>query len=205
VNDLARLGVSGFVAVATLALCGCSPNQANVQLRKENQQLKDQVVQLQRTNAGLSAEIEVVESRPGATTQELPESRLDQLFTVHGLSFGRLTGGYSSDIDPPDQMVKVYIVPTDDDGQPLKAAGLFKVELFDLAEQNTRLGTWNFSVEQARADWYGYALQYEYVLDCPWQTPPQHAGLLLRVTFTDALTGRQFVSEKQITVRPPNG
>jgi hypothetical protein len=205
VNGPARPGALAIVAVAAITLGGCSPNQANILLRKQNQQLTDQVSQLQRTNAGLSAQLEAIDSRPGATTQELPQSRLDQLFTTHGLSLGRLTGGFSSDITAPDQMVKVYVVPTDDDGEPIKAAGSFKVELFDLAEQNTRLGTWNFTTEQSRADWYGHAFLYTYALDCPWQTPPRHADLLLRVTFTDDLTGRQFIADKQITVRPPPG
>jgi hypothetical protein len=194
-----------FVAAVLAAAAGCAskPSQANILLRKENQQLTGQVTDLKTANAGLTAQIEAIQAQSPATTQELPESRLDLLFTTHGLSFGSLTGGFSPDDGATDQMVKVYIVPTDDDGQPLKAAGAFKIELFDLAEQDTRLGTWNFSTEQARGDWFGHALLYTYEFDCSWQTPPRHADLLLRVTFTDELTGRQFKADRNITVQPP--
>ena len=47
-------------------------------------------------------------------------------------------------------------------------------------------------------------MQYTYVLTCPWQNKiPRHAGLTVRVTFTDALTGRVFTAEKQVKVNPP--
>jgi hypothetical protein len=196
-----RHRIVAAVMSAALAGCASAPNQANILLRKQQQQQQEQIADLQRKNAALAAQVRVLESRVWATTRELPESRLDRLFTVHGLSFGSLTGGFSADEGAADQMVKVYVAPTDEDGQAIKAAGAFKVELFDLAEQDTRLGTWDFSMEQARADWNGWATLYTYVLDCPWQKRPEHAKLLLRVTFTDGLTGRVFTSDKEITVR----
>lgn len=200
---------AGFACVAAslaaLSACGCSsaPNQANILLRKENQQFTSQVSDLQRQNAGLEAQLTAIQSRPGATTQQLPESRLDQLFTAHALEFGKLTGGYSPDPSGPDQMVKVYVVPTDDEGQPLKAAGSFTIELFDLAEPDTRLGQWDFPTEKSRQDFYGRMFLYTYEFDCPWQKPPKHEKLHLRVTFTDELTARVFVAEEDINVKPP--
>jgi len=184
--------------------CGVGARDANIELRKQNQSLQDQIGQLQRQRDGLAAQIASMNSKSHSTTITLPLTRLDQLFTTDGLSFGSLTGGYRPDPNAPaDTMVKVYVAPTDEDGEPIKAAGSFTVQLFDLAQADTRLGTWNFPIEVARNDWYGRAFLYTYVLDCPWQVKPVHANLLLRVTFTDALTGRQFTQDKQITVAPP--
>jgi len=180
------------VATAFLAGCSSAPNQANIALRKENQKLSAQIADLQRRNACLEAQIRVVQASSASTVQSLPEDRLEQLFTTHGLSLG-------------DDGLRVYAVPVDGQGQPLKAAGTFRVELFDLDQASTRLGTWDFSLEQSRNDWLGSLWFYTYQLPCPWQKMPRHAKLLVHVTFTDALTGRVFTADKDITVKLPIG
>jgi hypothetical protein len=99
-------------------------------------------------------------------------------------------------------LLKVYVVPTDQTGDELKAAGSFVVELFDLNKTSDNLvGRWEFNHDQARQSWLGSALLYEYVLTCPWQRPPEHSELTLKVTFQDELTGRQFATQKVVHVR----
>jgi hypothetical protein len=195
----AGFALTAGILLAGVVMAGCSsaPNQANILLRKENQQLTGQIATLQVRDAGLEAQIRVDQSRPGTTIQSLPEDRLEQLFTAHGLTLGKFTNG--------DGALRVYAVPIDEQGQPIKAAGAFKVELFDLAEVNTRLGTWDFSIQQARDSWLGSLWFYTYQLTCPWQKTPGHSKLLVHVTFTDALTGRVFTADKDIDVTPPTG
>jgi outer membrane murein-binding lipoprotein Lpp len=192
--------------VASLALTGCSntPNQANIELRKQNQQLRGQIEELNRRHDADRATIRGLQAR--ATTMPLlPQSQLDELFTAAGLKFGMLTGGYHPNPDQPgDTMLKIYLYPIDQQGDRLKAAGSFHVELFDLAlKSGNRIGTWDFDLPAAKSDWYGGGLLEEYVLDCPWQTVPVHAKLLARVTFTDVLTQRVFTVDKEVTVEPP--
>ena len=189
---------SGIALV--LAPAGCkSPNKANIQLRKENQQLRDQVADLERRHAADMAQIRAMESAAGGNASAtLPQDRLERLFTVHGLTLGRLTGV------SPEGELKVYATPTEDSGHDLKAAGSFIVELFDLAKgDNARIGRWEFPLEQARKNWVGQALLHTYVLTCPWQTRPEHSELTLKVSFTDALTGRTFDTQKLIHVKLP--
>jgi hypothetical protein len=188
-------------SVALLSLVGCAgkPNAANIELRKKNQALQAQIVDLQSQRAGDVAKIQSLEEQRG-TLPTLPQDRLDKLFTAHGLSLGRLTGASAG-----DDGTKVYVVPTDQSGEPLKAAGSFVVELFDLKEQaNNRVGRWEFSVDQARQNWYGRALLYTYVLPCEWQQMPRHSDLTLKVTFRDELTQREFEIQKPITVQLPS-
>jgi hypothetical protein len=183
---------------------GChSPNQANILLRKQNQQLDAKISNLQRRHDADQATIRGLQSS-ATTVPVLPEDELDELFTTSGLDFGRLTGGYHADPNEPgDTMLKIYVVPIDGTGDEIKAAGSFRVELFDLALGPTnRIGEWDFDLSAAKADWYG-PLLYSYVLDCPWQTVPRHRNLLARVTFTDALTHRIFIVDRQVTVQPP--
>ncbi len=196
-----------FIFAAILLVgggCGSTPSKANIELRKTNQQLQSQIDDLNRRHDADEATIRGLQAR-ATTVPVLPESQIDQLFTAAGLKFGNLTGGYRPDPNVPgDTMLKVYVVPIDEQGDKLKAAGSFQVDLFDLAlKSDNRLGTWNFDLQQSRADWFGAGLLYTYVLDCPWQTIPRDAHLMARVTFTDALTHRVFTVDKEVTVEPP--
>lgn len=191
--------------VLVFALAGCrGPNKANIAIRKENQQLRKQVNELQRARDADAATMRAMQANTGNQPALAPE-RLDQLFTTHGLRLGKLTGGFDLDpAKPGDELLKVYVVPTDRSGDLLKAAGSFVVEVFDLAgEKEVRIGRWEFAAEQTPEHWYGQVLSYGYVLPCPWQSVPQHESLTVKVTFTDTLTGRVFTEQKQIKVQPP--
>ena len=191
--------------IAAAALSGCSgPNRANIELRKENQQLSAKIDQLNRRHAADQADIRVLDETTRAV-EHLTEARLDQLYTTAGLRLGKLSGGFHPDPNRVgDTMLKIYVVPIDQDGDPIKAAGSFRVELFDLAlPTDNRIGQWDFDLQAARADWYAQLFMYEYVLNCPFQNPPDHSSVLMRVTFTDALTGRVFTVDRDITVQLP--
>jgi hypothetical protein len=183
--------------------CG-TPSAANIELRKKNQTLQDTIVGLQRQHDADQATIRGL-TGSATTVPTLPQDQLSQLFTTAGLKLNRLTGGYHENPDKPgDTMLKVYAAPTDESGDAIKAAGSFRVELFDLANGNSpRIGKWDFDLKSARADWQGAGLLYCYVLDCPWQTAPTHAKLLVRVTFTDALTHRVITVDEPVTVELP--
>ena len=186
---------------------GCSsPNPANIKLRRDNQELADKVATLERQHAADIAQIRALESH-ATTVPVLPQERVETLFTAHGLKFGRLTGGADLDPNKPgDEAIKVYVVPIDGEGQQIKAAGSFSVDAFDLGKSHAdrRIGHWEFPLDQAAKKWFGQAMLYTYVLTCPWQgTPPADAELTIRVTFTDALTQRQFTEQKQVKINPP--
>lgn len=184
---------------------GCrAPSKVNIELRKQNQNLQAEIGELQRRHDADQAEIRGLQAS-ATTVPSLPESELNQLYTVAGLRFGRLTGGDRPDLNiPGDTMLKVYIVPIDQQGDQLKAAGSFQVKLFDLAlKSNNLLGTWNFDLEQAKSHWVSGGFIFGYVLPCPWQIPPVHSRLLARVTYTDALTHRILTAQKDVTVQPP--
>jgi hypothetical protein len=194
----------GLVVLSIAGGCG-APSAANILLRKQNQTLQSQVDNLtsqhQRDIATLAA---CQRSHP--TVPTLPTQRLDQLFTTHDLTFGSLTGGDNPDSTKNfDTELEVFIAPVDEQGTAIKAAGSFKVEAFDLADpKHPQLGTWAFDLKQTRDLFYNRFGMYEYVLRCPWQTVPTHPDLTVRVTFDDALTGREFISQTQAKLRPPN-
>jgi len=183
---------SALVFVVAAFAQGCTtPSAANIALRKENQQLHEQIDQLTRAREADALTIGSLEAKTG-TLPTLPTTRLAQLFTAQGLKLGRLTGGADLDPERPgDEALKIYVIPIDQSGGSLKAAGDFTVEAFDLAmPADPLIGRWTFSAEEAAKDFYDTALLYTFVLTCPWQKPPQHADLTVRVTFKDLLTQR---------------
>jgi len=179
--------------------CSSAPSQANIELRKQNQALQVQVTELQTQNAGLTAQIATLQST-WPTTPILPESRLDQLFTAHGLTFAGGTGfltAQQSELGVPT--LSVYAYPTDDDGQALKAAGDFTIELFDLSlPKDNLLESWDFPLEKSRHCWFGHAFLYTYAFNCPLNVTPAHSDLVVQVTYVDALTGRRFTTRKDV-------
>jgi hypothetical protein len=193
-----------ILTLLLLTATGCgSPNTASIVVRKQNQDLQDQIATLTRARQADAATISGLQQRIG-TVPTLSQERLDKLFTTHGIKLGRLTGGADLDRNKPgDEGIKVYVTPFDDDGEPLKAAGSFVIEAFDLAAKTPEIGRWTFDVSAARKAWNGAFLSHQYVMPCPWQKPPQHEELTIKVTFRDELTEREFHEQTVVKVHLP--
>ena len=173
----------------TFALPGCgSPDKANIELRKKNQELQEQIKQLANQRDADLHRIQGFESH-ATTVPVLAEDRLDKLFTVQSFKIGRLTNGDA-------QNMKVYVVPLDANGDELKATGTWEIDAFDLADQERpRVGHWQFTTEDCKKNWVGFLLR-NYVIACPWQHPPKAQQLTIRVTFRDELTQRVFPAQE---------
>lgn len=191
-----------LLAAAALALVGgcASPNAANIELRKENQQLAADVQRLRSEADMLRAQIGSLQ-RQGTTVPVLPQERLDRLFTAHGIKINSLTNGRRS--AAASDGLRVYLNPVDQNGDELKAAGQYVIEAFDLElPSEQRVGRWTFSADDSRKAWVQFLVR-SFVFQCPWQQAPTHGQITLKVTFTDELTGRQFTDQRPITLQGP--
>lgn len=195
------------VVIAALAGCG-APDSVNIQLRKDNQQLETQVAELKAQRDADRARIAALEKSIG-TVPTLPQNRLDTLFSVHDITLGRLSG--AADLDPRrdgDDGLKLYLAPVDEAGDVLKATGRVLVELFVLGTSPdanpTRIARWELTPQQLKQTWRELGMLQSFVLSLPWSAPPPQADLLMRVHFTDELTGRQFSAVKQIKAKLPS-
>jgi len=183
-----RIAIRGLLFTCLLAVEGCTrPDAANITLRKENQKLEARITELERANAGFIAPT----TRETQPTINLTDRQYGSLFVTSNLQLGKLTG-------EDEGMLKVYAVPVDQDGDQIKAAGSFSVDAFDLSDSGKRIAPRDFPPSDSHKNWYGSALLRTYVLKCPWQTPPNHKQVTLKVTFTDELTGRIFTQQKVI-------
>lgn len=191
---------------ALLWSAGCgSPNKVNIELRKQVQSLQAENAKLRQEHAADERVIAGLRDRQG-TLPTLPSDRLAKLFTTHGIQFGRLTSGMNLHPDKPgDEGIAVYVVPVDETGDKLKAAGSFDIDAFDLAEpQSPFVGHWHFDLQQARATWSDVLIEYNYVLICSWQNViPKHADLTVKVTFLDELTQTPFTAQRVVRVNLP--
>jgi len=203
---MARSILTIVVGVAfASASAGCkSPSKANIELRKQNTALRDEVASLKTAQDDAADAIRRLESN-ATTVPVLPHDRLGKLFTAHGLKLGKLTGGWDADRSKPgDEGLQIFCVPTDQDGDEFKAAGNFVVEAFDLSRSGeVRLGRWEIPREQASKKWLSNALQYGYIFELPWQTVPTGDQVTVRVAFTDELTARSFTAQRVVKVNLP--
>src|SRR5437879_2989313 len=86
-NSLVIAHWSLVIAAAAL-LSGClHPSEANIQLRKDKQQLQEQVANLHQQLSAANARIRGMEEQRG-TLPTLPQDRLDKLVTVQGIKLG---------------------------------------------------------------------------------------------------------------------
>jgi hypothetical protein len=194
-----------LLLAGALLIAGCgSPNRANIQLRKEKQALEGKIEDLKLQHDAALARLSAYELQTGAL-DTLPGERLKQMYTVHKIDLGSLTGGGDTDLKSRgDEALKVYLVPMDESGDPIKATGNVTVELFDLSRaSDNRIGRWELEPQQLKETWRSFFRLNGFVLTLPWQTPPERAGLAVKVTFRDLLTGRTFEKLKDIQVSPP--
>jgi hypothetical protein len=191
--------------VGLLVVCGCgSPSTANITLRKQNQDLRDKLDEVQGARAADAATIRALEQQKG-TLPTLPQDRLEKLFTTHSMEIGRLSGGSKINLDAPgDDCIKVYVAPLDQTGDAIKAAGSIVIEAFDLNDpEHRQIGRWEFSNEELRKLWVGTLLIYDYVLTCPLHEPPKHPQITVNAIFKDELTQRTFTAQRTIKVTLP--
>lgn len=188
-------------AAAAAAVAGCAtykqtdPLVVQVNnLQQENSRLRDQ---LQQATASAASQQERIQ-----TLQGLGPKRLDRLYSVTRIDITRYSGGVNLGDGAGDQGVRLYIRPLDQQGDVIKAAGTFKVQVFDLAQspQDSLVVGCEYPPEETAKHWYGGFITYQYQFDCLWKSPPRHADLTVQVSFTDYLTGQTFLVQKAIKV-----
>jgi hypothetical protein len=197
--------------VAGAALTACGPNYSAVtnRLRAENMAKDKEISTLQDQVATQDATIkslQAVVAKESPPVQTLPPDRLAELYTVAKVEIMPATD--SSDLLEGDNKLKgfrVYFRTLTQDRMIYPATGTLTIEAFELPPAPTppvRLGTWTFSPEDMKKNWYEGLGLHHFAFNCPWSAPPAHSDVTFKVTFTDALTGITFEDhlDKKITL-----
>lgn len=196
------LPISSILLIVSV---GCTNKDARLlEAQDQNRQLSQQLRQSQQTIEAKQDQISR-QSEQIENLTDLGPKRMDVLFTVDRIKLGRYSGGTSLDDMPGDDGVKVYIIPQDDAGRTVTAAGSIEVNVFDLAEKDAPLlMSYSFSAEKVRKHWHSGGLANHYAITCPWKDAlPSGNEITIRVKFVDYLTGQTFTATKQCQIRPP--
>lgn len=197
---------SSFILLFFL-LAGCaSPNKANIQLRKQNTALQDQVQSLNQRVDVLKAQITGMQ-QSATTLPTLPLSRLDLMLTAHGIEISPLSAGADLYHCGDGQTgFRIYVSPFDDMGNPLQATGTFVIDAYDLEQPaHLHIGHWVITPVQCKEDWVLAFLRAAYFMfNLPYQQLPEHPKITIHVKFTDELTSRVFTAQRVVNVQPAN-
>ncbi len=203
-----RIALASTLAVLFLAwfTVGCEPAGEDVYTRLIKQEQLTR--HCEQENAVLQQDL-ARQQQQIETLQALGDKRLQQLYFVESIQLGRHTGGWDLDDKPGQDGIKVFLVPHDQYGSAIKAAGAATVQLYDLAAEpdKTLIAEFDWPVDELPDSWASGFMSYHYTLDCLWgDNPPANDIITVRVVFVDYLTGNTFQAQKvckiDLTVPP---
>ena len=201
-----------LLSLPVLVVAGCV-TRGNVELlearlRERVDELSQLQSQLRETESKLAiARREAVDLRAQLNSNGqktiLPE-QADVLYRATGIRINTLlTGGLDRDEIPGDDTLSVVLVPHDADGEVLKLPAQIEIEVLDLSkpQDQQRIGSWTFSVDESRPHWHRGLFGTGYLFNLKWQQIPESSELLLhaRLTTTD---NRQFDTSSLVRVTP---
>ncbi len=126
---------------------------------------------------------------------------------VEGISLNKyLTGGLDRDGVPGDEMFAAFVVPTDADGNVVKAPGSVTVTVLDLSKPDAqqRVGRWEFGPKDSEPLWHSGFFGSGYAVRVPWQSLPDSSQLLVHARLK-TIDGREFVTSQSIKINVPSG
>jgi len=171
-----------------------SPAVKIEQLTQENKQFQEQIEQSNAENKQLKDQIQVLSG--------LPENvRLENLNRLETIKIGRYTGFFDKDDDGKKEKLIVYIQPVDEQGDTIKVTGSMDVQLWDLNKTNGQamLGEWKVEADELKKLWFAtmVTINYRLTFDVTEIVESLQKPLTVKVTFTDYMTGKVFIEQKQ--------
>jgi hypothetical protein len=177
---------------------GCQSNN----LAKEVKTLRQQKTELETQIEQSKAETEQLKNQVRVLSELPADVRLEDLYDLQKIKITRYTNLYDKDNDGKKEELLVYIQPIDEQGDIVKATGAVDVELWNLNKNDgqAKLGQWNVSTDQLKKLWCATLITINYRLpfDVTDKITGEEKSLIVKVTFTDYLTGKVFKEQKII-------
>ena len=172
--------------------------EKNNTLRQEKTELTYQIKQVKTENKQLTKQIEVLSGLPA-------DVKLENLYDLQRVKIHRYTNLYDKDKDGKYETLIVYIQPTDEEGDVVKATGAVDVQLWDLnkKENEALLGQWHIKPNELKKLWFAtiITINYRLTFDIADKIDEFEEPLTVKVTFTDYLAGKVFTEQKVIKPR----
>ena len=204
----------GATLVGTLVLAaGCaSTGQLDIlesRLRRQedaNNQLQAQLTESQNQLQATRRETVDLRTQLAEGKKIAHAEQVVALGQVEGISLNKyLTGGLDRDGVPGDEMFAAFVVPTDADGNVVKAPGSVTVTVLDLSKPDAqqRVGRWEFGPKDSEPLWHSGFFGSGYVVRVPWQSLPESPQLLVHARLK-TIDGREFVTSQSIRINVPS-
>ena len=169
----------------------------------------EQIASLKHEKTDLIRQIDTSETEKIQLKKQLqtlsgvkPEVRLENFHDLQKVQIGKYTNLYDNNEDGKYEQLIVYLQPTDQDGDIVKATGAVEVQLWDLNKNNGQamLGQWLVEPDQLRKLWFAtlITINYRLTFDVADKVDNFDEPLTVKVTFTDYLTGKVFEQQKVI-------
>jgi len=183
---------------------GCESQNPKPSLTDEINALKENHRQLARQLEQTESENEQLKEQISVLSGFSPDIKVGNFYKLERVKITRYTNFYDKDKDGSREKLIVYLQPTDEDGDVVKAAGAVVVQLWSLGDNADKalLGEWEVGPEQLRKLWYATMLTINYRLtfDVDPAIAESKESLTVKVKFTDYLTGKVFTEQKAIKV-----
>ena len=152
-----------WILGAALCAVGCALRGQMDILESRLRQQEDSVNQLQAQLSTAQSQLQAARRESADLRTQLADgtrtARVEQvsaLGQVEAIELNRyLTGGLDRDGIPGDELLSVLIVPTDSQGNLVKAPGSVSLAVFDLSkpESQQRIGRWDFTPQKSDSLW----------------------------------------------------
>lgn len=167
-------------------------------LKQEKAELKSQIEQSESEAKQLRKQVQTLSDLP-------PELRLENLYRLQKVKITRYTNLYDKDKDGKKEKLLVYIQPIDEEDDIVKATGAVDVQLWNLNKEDGEalLGQWHITSGQLKELWFAtlIIINYRLTFDVADKVTGDEEALVVKVTFTDYLSGKVFEEQKIIKPR----
>jgi outer membrane murein-binding lipoprotein Lpp len=187
------------------AIAGCGDNAGRREyLEQEFDNLRTQVSDLKSQAEQYQDKIEQLKKQNQTLSGLKPELKAENLYRIEFVKMHKYTNLYDKNKDGKKETLIVYILPTDTEGDVIKASGAVDVELWDLNRENSnaKLAQWRVEPADLRKNWYSSIAtsSFRLMFDVSEIVQNDDMPLTVKVAFTDYLTGKVF--NEQIVTKP---
>jgi hypothetical protein len=202
-----RLPAALLALTLAAAAGGChSCDKVESELRARESELlaaRGELFHCQAANQSLELELKSLRGEGAASCPDGPVP----VYPVKSLVLGRGTGGRNEDGCPGDEALEIHLQPNDSEGQPVRVAGIARVEAIEISPEGLKhpLSAWDVPADELKRSWRSGLLSTGYVLVLPWKQWPstERVRVVAQLQLAD---GRVFEADKDVRVRvtPPD-
>lgn len=192
------------LVILALSLAGCGASASKVS--QENDRLRERILQLEQEVKGVkarNAELETRLAQADRTPTTIPDEVAASTPHVAAIALSRLSHARDDNHDGRPDTLLLYLEPSDGLGRFLQLVGTITVHAAILPDQDPAqtIGQRAIGPKELRECYRSAFTGQYYALTLPIDPPADATSSIVRITFTDAYSGRSFSTERSISLK----